>query len=61
MVYYLINSRRALIIEQIGDAEYLIADKGCDSETISDAVRQQEMIPVFSIKSNNKTKEEVVD
>ena len=42
------------MIELIGQADYFIADKGYDSETIRDKARTQNMIPVIPKRKNAK-------
>lgn len=43
-----------LIIEKIGEAEHLIADKGYDSDKIRDCAKNAGMNPVIPRKSNSK-------
>ena len=42
------------LIEIIGQADYCIADKGYNSETIRDKARSHDMIPVVSKRKNTK-------
>ena len=42
------------LIEMIGQADYFIADKGYNSETIRDKARSHDMIPVVSKRKNTK-------
>ena len=42
------------LIELVGSAEYLIADKGYDSDTIRDKARQHKMKPVIPKRKNAK-------
>ncbi|WP_416202805.1 IS5 family transposase [Acinetobacter sp. TGL-Y2] len=42
------------LIELVGEAEYLIADKGYDSENIREVARNHHMIPIIPRKSNSK-------
>ncbi|PJA20354.1 MAG: IS5/IS1182 family transposase, partial [Deltaproteobacteria bacterium CG_4_10_14_0_2_um_filter_43_8] len=41
------------LIEKIGKAEHIIADKGYDSEAIRETARQAGMIPVIPRRSNS--------
>jgi len=42
------------LIELVGSAEYLMADKGYDSDTIRDKARQHKMNPVIPKRKNAK-------
>ena len=48
------------LIEQV-QGEYLIADKGYDSETIRELARSKNMIPVIPKRSNSKTPDKDFD
>ena len=41
------------LIELVGKADYLVADKGCDSKKIRDCARTFDMIPVIPRRSNS--------
>lgn len=42
------------LIGEIDPANYLIADKGYDSEKIRTLAKKQNIVPIFPIKSNSK-------
>ena len=44
----------ASLIDKLPDAEYVIADKGYDSESIREQIRQRNAIPVIPRKRNSK-------
>jgi transposase len=46
---------------QLPDADYMIADKGYDSEELRDLVRSKSSIPVIPRKSNSKTGNDDMD
>ena len=41
--------------EKLPDADYMIADKGYDSEELRDIVRAKKSVPIIPRKSNSKT------
>lgn len=41
------------LIELVGKADYLVADKGCDSKKIIECARTFDMIPVIPRRSNS--------
>jgi transposase len=51
----------AQLICEIGQADYLIADKGYDSEKIRILARKQNIVPIIPMKSNSKRENKEFD
>ena len=49
------------LICEVGQADYLIADKGYDSEKIRILVRKQHIVPIIPMKSNSKRENKEFD
>lgn len=49
------------LIGEIGQADYLIADKGYDSEKIRTLARKQNIVPIIPMKSNSKRENKEFD
>ena len=49
------------LICEIGEADYLIADKGYDSEKIRILARKQNIVPIIPMKSNSKRENQEFD
>ena len=49
------------LIDTVGEATYLIADKGYDAEHIRIYAQNKDMIPIISLRSNSKRSNKVFD